>query len=146
MPIRIILVLLGLAAALAAAGPARADQPVGDADRAAIRAVVEDQIAAFRRDDGAAAFGLASPFIQEKFGTADNFMTMVRSGYPAVYRPQRVEFREIADDPELGIVQKVLFVGPDGKPVLAIYEMQRQPDGRWKINGCILTQSPDTDV
>jgi ketosteroid isomerase-like protein len=145
MPIRIILILLAIAAALAG-GPARAAEPVGEADRAAIRQVVEDQLAAFRRDDGTAAFGLASPFIQEKFGSADNFMAMVRTGYAAVYRPRQVEFREIADDPSLGLVQKVLLVGPDGHPVLAIYQMQKQPDGRWKINGCILTQSPDIGV
>ena len=122
MPIRLILVLLGLVAAFGA-GPARAAESLGEGDRAAIRQVVEDQLDAFRRDDGAAAFGFASPFIQEKFGTPDNFMTMVRSGYGAVYRPRRVEFREIADDPDLGIVQKVLLVGPDGRPVLAIYQM-----------------------
>ncbi|MFO1058264.1 MAG: DUF4864 domain-containing protein [Dongiaceae bacterium] len=144
-PIRLVLLLLGLIG-LAGAGPARAAEPLGDADRAAIRQVVEDQLAAIRRDDGAAAFGLASPLIQERFGTPDIFMSMVRTGYAAVYRPRQVEFREIADDPELGLVQKVLLVGPDGSPVLAIYQMQKQPDGRWRINGCILTKSPDVGV
>ena len=34
-------------------------------DRAAIRTIIESQMAAFRRDDGAAAFGFATPNIQE---------------------------------------------------------------------------------
>ena len=136
------LVLLG--AMLALALPAQAQ--VSPADQTAIRDVIERQVEAFRRDDGAAAFGLASPLIQERFGTPDIFMSMVRTGYAAVYRPRQVEFREIADDPELGLVQKVLLVGPDGSPVLAIYQMQKQPDGRWRINGCILTKSPDVGV
>ena len=39
------------------------------------------------------------------------------------------------------IVQRVELIGPDGKPALALYVMQRQPDGSWKINGCFLTAS-----
>ena len=41
---------------------------------------------------------------------------------------------------------EVYVVGPDGKPALAVYEMQRQPDGSWRINGCWLTPAPDQNV
>jgi hypothetical protein len=44
------------------------------------------------------------------------------------------------------LLQEVYVVGPDGNPVLAIYEMQRQPDGSWRINGCWLTRAPDQSV
>jgi hypothetical protein len=114
----------------------------GEADQAAIRAVISDQLAAFQRDDGPGAFAFASPFIQQKFGTPEIFLQMVRTGYPPVYRPREVQFRDLAwQDGRL--YQKVFLVGPDGEPVLALYEMQRQPDGSWRINGCILTKSPD---
>ena len=33
--------------------------------------------------------------------------------------------------------------GPDGRPRIALYIMERQPDGSWKIDGCILTESDD---
>jgi hypothetical protein len=110
--------------------PARADDAAAldVADRVAIRAVVEQQFAAFRRDDGRAAFSFASPTIQQQFRSPDNFMRMVRTGYQPVYRPR-------------DIVQRVELIGPDGKPALALYVMQRQADASWKINGCFLTAS-----
>ena len=38
--------------------------------------------------------------------------------------------------------QRVLVVGPDGVPVIAVYPMQRMPDGSWLINGCYLLAYP----
>jgi len=127
-------------------GLGRAAETLSDGDRAAIRQVIESQLAAFKRDDGAAAYAFATPMIQQKFGTAEHFMTMVRTAYPAVYRPKAVEFRELASSDDMGVMQKVFFVGPDGAGVLAFYQMERQPDGSWKISGCFVTVSPDTSV
>jgi hypothetical protein len=122
--------------------PARADDAavLDVADRVAIRAVVEQQFAAFRHDDGRAAFSFASPTIQQQFRSPDNFMRMVRTGYQPVYRPREVQFGAIATV-NGDIVQRVELIGPDGKPALALYVMQRQADGSWKINGCFLTAS-----
>jgi ketosteroid isomerase-like protein len=121
---------------------AAAESGVAAADRAAIREVIEAQIDAFRHDDAAGAFGFASPTIRRQFGTAEIFLRMVQTGYRPVYRPREVEFLglEPAEDGD-GLVQHVLLIGPDGQPVEALYLMQRQPDGNWRINGCILTQS-----
>ena len=118
-------------------GAARAE--VADADRAAIQTVIEAQIDAFRRDDDAAAFALASPMIQGMFESQDRFMTMVRRLYPPVHRPRLVDFGEVIEV-EGGVVQKVELIGPDGAPVLALYTMIRGPDG-WRINGVALTAS-----
>jgi hypothetical protein len=118
------------------------DLPLAPADATAIREVIQNQIEAFRHDDGATAFGYASPKIQEKFGDPGNFMNMVRTGYPQVYRPRTVEFEELSVE-EVGPVQNVLVVGPDGIPVMAIYLMQRQPDGSWRINGVYLIRISD---
>jgi hypothetical protein len=60
------------------------------ADRVAIRAVIERQLEAFRQEDAAAAFALASPEIQVKYGRPENFMTMVKTFYEPVYRPRRM--------------------------------------------------------
>ena len=49
-----------------------------DADRTAIRTVIERQLDALRQDDAASAFALASPEIQAKFETPERFLTMVR--------------------------------------------------------------------
>ncbi len=121
---------------------ARADEAatLGAVDRAAIHAVVEQQLAAFQRDDGGAAFGFASPTIQQQFQSPDNFMRMVRTGYQPVYRPREVQFGAIVVVDGV-IIQRVEIVGPDGAPALAHYVMQQQPDGSWRINGCFLTAS-----
>lgn len=138
---RVALSLL-LVIALAAAAAAQAPAEVSAADRATIRGVIESQMAAFQRDDGAAAFAFASPSIQAMFGTAENFLAMVRQGYAAVYRPRAVTFEDIVGEAERP-VQLVRVVGPDGTPVIAAYEMTRLPDGTWRINGCVLLRAPE---
>lgn len=116
---------------------------VSDGDRSEIRAIIERQLAAFQRDDGVTAFGFASPTIRAIFGTPENFMSMVRSGYAPVYRPREVEFQDLADLDGV-LTQRVLLVGPDGRVVVAHYFMQRQPDGAWRINGCVLKGAAQT--
>jgi hypothetical protein len=137
--------LLGLLALLAVAIGAPAQAQMSDADTLAIRQVIESQMAAFQKDDGAGAYSFASPTIQAKFGNAEIFLQMVKTGYPAVYRPRDVEFRQLKLE-NGRLLQEVFVVGPDGKPALAIYEMQRQPDGSWRINGCWLERAPDQSV
>ena len=111
----------------------------------AIRAIISDQMAAFRRDDAGAAFADASPFIQQKFGHPDLFLDLVRNAYAPVYRPREVEFRDLVQT-EAGLDQRVFVIGPDGQAYLAHYLMQRQPDGTWKINGCVLEPLGDQSV
>jgi len=102
-----------------------------------VREVIEAQIDAFRRDDAALAFSLATPSIRQTFGSPENFMDMVRSSYAVVYRPTSVAFEApVAIDGE--IVQPVRMTDAEGRAWLAIYPMQRQPDGSWRTNGCQL--------
>jgi hypothetical protein len=114
-------------------------------DQQAIRQVIEAQLDAFQRDDGAAAFSYATPTIQERFGDAGNFMQMVKSGYTPVYRPQSVDFDKLVDT-QYGPDQVLRLIGPDGVAYAAHYLMQKQPDGRWMINGCYLTRLEDRNV
>lgn len=132
------LALIGLVLSLAV--PALA-QDLSPADRTAIRDVIQSQVDAFLRDDGASAFGLASPSIRGMFGTPEIFMDMVRQGYQPVYRPKVFDFREIVTL-HGQVTQKVHVVGPDGRPVTAFYPMTQLPDGTWRIDGCYL-QAPE---
>ena len=116
-------------------------EDVTAADRQAIREIIQSQVEAFRRDDGPAAFGYATPEIQRMFGTSDVFMDMVRQGYQPVYRPRLFQFEDIVSlngQP----TQKVRVIGPDGRKVNAFYPMRRLPDGSWRIDGCYL-QAPE---
>ena len=89
-----LLALLGLLVGLAFGAQA---QDVSDADRAAIRDIIQSQVDAFRRDDGDAAFGYASPSIRGMFGSSEIFMDMVRQGYPAGVSPPGVRLRRDRD-------------------------------------------------
>lgn len=123
------------------AAPAAA--AVSPADRAAIEAVISAQIEAFRRDDGPAAYAFAAPNVQALFPTVEIFMRMVERGYAPVYRPQAVRFAEtVIEGGE--VVQRVLLRGPDGRAHLALYTMERQADGAWKIAAVVLIVLPET--
>ncbi|HTB36462.1 MAG TPA: DUF4864 domain-containing protein [Reyranella sp.] len=132
------LALLGVLVSLVSGAQA---QDVSDADRKAIRDIIQSQVDAFRHDDGDAAFALASPSIRGMFGSSDIFMDMVRQGYQPVYRPKEFDFAEIVTL-NGQVTQKVHVVGPDGRPVTAFYPMTQLPDGSWRINGCYL-QAPE---
>ena len=116
---------------------------LGEADRAAIREVIRGQLDAFRRDDGPAAFAYASPEIQRQFQTAELFMHMVRQGYPQVYWAREADFRDL-ETVGGAPTQLVLVVGANGTAALAAYRMQRQPDGSWRIDGCVLLRSGES--
>ena len=116
-------------------------QVLADADADSIRDVINQQIEAFRADDGERAFSFAAPVIRSKFGYADNFMTMVRTGYPDVYRPKAVEFRDLKRDGER-LIQDVWFLGTGGDSTIGTYIMERQEDGTWKIAGVYMRRAP----
>lgn len=128
-------VLLGL---LLLTGVARADEAT---DKTDIQAVIGRQIEAFRADDGATAYSFAAPTLQKAFRNADVFMSMVRSGYQAVYRPKSVIFGRFAAVSGGGYAQEVLVVGPDGETYTALYALERQPDGSWRIAACQIVKT-----
>ncbi len=100
----------------------------------AMRTVIENQISAFKNDDGSKAFSFASPGIQRKFGTPTKFLLMVEKAYPQIYRANRVRFLSAVPH-GVHTMQKVLIEGPNGLFVTAVYAMV-QIEGTWKIDGC----------
>jgi hypothetical protein len=120
-----------------AALPALA-QPVAPQDARAVRAVIEAQLDAFKRDDAVRAFSYATAGIRSLFGTPENFLQMVRAEYPAVYRPKSVNFGE-ARVIDGQLTQTVVFTDAQNQRWLALYPMERLVDGTtWRIDGCIL--------
>ena len=131
--------LLLCALALPAAAPAA----VTSEDVAEIRAVINRQLDAFKRDDARQAFALVSPGVQQAFGTPERFLDTVRVSYRVVYRPSAVSFlglTVIGQD----AVQQVQLTDRSGAVWLAYYAMQRQRDGSWRTNGCHLAQPVKT--
>lgn len=122
-------------------GP-RTPGPLSGADRQSVQDTIRHQLDAFQRGNAELAFGLASPGIQSLFGNAQTFMEAVRQNYPQLYRAREAEFRDIVSIKGQP-VQRVLVVGPDGLPVIALYPMEQQSDGSWRIDGCMLSRSDE---
>jgi hypothetical protein len=137
-------VLRALALWLALSATAAFAQPAVTAeDFAEIRSVIQRQLDAFRRDDAQGAFALASPGVQQAFGTPERFLHVVRSDYGPMARPANVAFLEpVILSGEA--VQPVRLTERSGAVWLAYYAMQRQKDGRWRANGCHLVQPAKT--
>ena len=123
--------------------PAWVQAGVTAEDLAEIRAVINRQIDAFKRDDAQSAFALVSPDVQEAFGTPERFLDVVRVSYRAVYRPAAVTFLGLT---VIGAdaVQQVQLTDGSGAVWYAYYAMQRQKDGSWRTNGCRLVQPAKT--
>ena len=136
----VLALLLGLGQGVALADQAPATLPAQDRD--AIQQVIQQQMAAFRHDDGPAAFAFASPGIRAQFGNPDTFMDMVRRGYQPVYRPRSTTFGALAEE-DGQLIQHVQVVGPDGVNQEALYFMEHESDGSWRISGCVLVKPAD---
>lgn len=115
-------------------------EPINAKDEKAAQTVVQSQLAAFAKDDADKAFSYAAPELRKSFGSASNFMAMVKSSYPVVYRPASVAFLkpESAKDE---IIQRVQMLDASGASWLAVYNLQRQKDKTWRISGCVLLEN-----
>lgn len=120
-----------------AASSAFAQEKLSESDSRAVRAVIEAQLDAFRKDDAPRAFSYASEGIRENFGTPERFLAMVRSAYPVVYRPRSIDFQPALILQGV-VVQPVRMTDAEGRGWLAVYPMQKQPDGSWRVDGCQL--------
>lgn len=115
--------------------------PGNSFDQTAIRSVISGQISAFRSGDHEQAYSYAAPSIRTMSGSVDRFIGMVKKGYLPVYAPRNYTFGEIRyTDNE--VVQQVYVTGPRGKSWIALYTLQLQAGGEWKISGCYL--QPDS--
>lgn len=106
-----------------------------------VEAVIQSQIEAFKADDFVTAFTFASPSIRAIFGSAERFGTMVRQGYPMVWRPDSVTYLD-AERRGDRVMQTVLVRDGAGRLHTLQYEMISGQDG-WRINGVrILPSNP----
>lgn len=107
----------------------------GDAEIKAAQDSISGQLRAFRLGDAAGAYSYAAPNVRRAFPTLDDYMAMVASTYQPVRHPQSFSFGKSRQTGSSSIVQQVLIVGADGKDYEAIYELELQPDGVWRVTG-----------
>ncbi|HEY8609116.1 MAG TPA: DUF4864 domain-containing protein [Noviherbaspirillum sp.] len=116
---------------------AAAVDAITTADAIAIHETVRNQMEALSKDDASGAFELATQEKRQMIGNADVFLRMMKEEYNPIYRSQVVIFSspEVVDgDP----VQVVRVTDGYGKVWLAVFWMQQEEDGSWKIDGCHL--------
>lgn len=122
------LVALALSLPLAATGPANADEN-------AARDTITEQLESFLARDFERAYGYASEGIKRIYPTLDGFMTMVERGYLPVLRPGNYAFGRADRMADGRIIQEVLIRAPDGSDWTAVYYMELQEDGTWRVDG-----------
>src|SRR6185503_21111293 len=127
-------IVLLLAVLLGLASPSRAD------DVSAAQSVIRAQEQAFARDDAAAAYSHAAPAIREIFPAPDIFMSMVQNGYAPVYRHKSFEFGDSKIEGS-SVAQRVHIIDANGEAWEALYTLEQQADGSYKITGCSLLKA-----
>lgn len=110
------------------------------ADETAARDIISRQLEAFLSGRFEQAYSYASPDIVRIFPTLDQFMQMVRTGYLPVLRPGNYAFGRVQTLDDGRVVQEVLIRAPNGSDWTAVYWMEQQPDGTWKVDGVTLKE------
>ncbi len=134
MRMRIGIAIFLVAGILNAPAFAQQEESIGVAGLA--KDVIEQQITAFLNDDATTAYSFASPEIKSVFPNAERFFEMVKKSYAPVYRPGNYAFGRNQVSPDGTIAyQEVLISAPDGKDWAVYYELKRQRNGQFAING-----------
>ena len=135
-----------IAMALAASAPAAfAATPPGhaalrSAEWNSIQLVIDDQLKALKAGDGTKAMSYAAPALRRQFGTPERFMRMVREGFRPLLDARSSAFLDGAVVDGITI-QPLQLVLPDSTVVVALYRMEKQKDGVWRVAGCVIAPS-----
>ena len=97
--------------------------------------IISSQIEAFKENNIEKAYTFAAPNIQAQFSTPEVFGSMVKNGYPIIWRPKSFKFTKFQD---LGnkSIQRVLFQSYDGRLETYDYILEKYDD-LWKIAGVL---------
>ena len=109
-------------------------------DVSAAQDVIRAQEQAFVHDDASAAYSYAAPAIKQIFPAPDIFMSMVQNGYAPVYRHKSFEFGDSKTEGS-SVAQRVHIIDANGEAWEALYTLEQQADGSYKITGCSLLKA-----
>ncbi len=112
-------------------------------DEAAMRLLVEAQIAAMRADDWPSAFALASPDLQAQYGTVAAFRDDVVAHYPPLPAAAIVRFIDIVTFRGLP-TYRITLSDKEGQTTTAYYLVRRLDDGSLRVAGCVMVRTPSS--
>jgi hypothetical protein len=112
---------------------------------AAIEAVVRAQIEALEDGNANLAFALTTPAVRRELGSPENLLRLIEEEYDPLYRHLRAIYLAAESD-EGEVTQTVRITDQNNHVWLVIYEMERQPDGSWRIDGWELLETDTLSV
>lgn len=117
-----------------------AEPSLSSAEWTTIRRIIADQLAALRSGDATRAFSFASTGIRDQFDDAPTFLLMVQQRYGVLLTARYTEFLEgaVIDG---HTIQPLRLVMNDDTVLVALYDMQRDERGGWRIAGCVIAPS-----
>jgi hypothetical protein len=111
----------------------------------AVMLVVQSQLLAFAEDDAETAFSLATESTQSLARTPNDFLKVIKQRFTPIYRHRNAVFSEpeIIEGHALQVVQ---LIDHDNLVWIAIYEVEREADGTWKVDGCQLFETNNMSI
>lgn len=116
------------------------------ADQSAIQTTIAGQLEAFQKQDAVKAYSYAAPNVTTIFPSVDKFMAMVQRGYQPILNNTEHKFGALSVDTIGRLIQRMTITAVNGKNYEAIYAVEKQPDGSWKISGVQLQEIPGVGV
>ena len=121
-------------------GIAAAASSLPQSEWQAIQRVIAAQRDAILAGDAERAFAYATPGIRQQFGDAATFLAMVDAAYGPLESARYVEFLEGAVIEGI-VVQPLRLIDADNTVRVALYTMEKQPGGEWRISSCRIAPS-----
>lgn len=137
------LVLLFFAVAMVRALAEDGLKPSEMKTKDALHAVINGQLAAFRKDDYAGAYVFADSAIKNQFSLG-TFERMVRTGFPAIAHSTSAKCGLSFDNGDEAVVNVRVF-SADREPIDYQYSLRRDGEA-WRITGVTLLKDQTTAV
>lgn len=106
------------------------------------QATVAAQIAAMQGGDAATALELAGADFRNRYDDANRFLADVtRSGYAPIVAARSFTFGTFKQIDDETAVQVVNITGPDRSLYEAVYQLAKEKDLGWRVEGVVLRKS-----
>ena len=133
-------ILIAIVATVSLAAQPKGHALLQPAEWKAMQQVIGDQLSALKTGEGTKALTYSIPGIRQQFGSSERFLRMVRESYSPLLKARSSTFLEgsVVD----GVtIQPLQLVMPDNTVLVALYQMEKQKDGNWRIAGCAIARS-----
>jgi hypothetical protein len=118
---------------------------ISDGDAKAIQVAVRSQIEALSVNDAVGAFQLATLDRQSRIGSPDKFLSLIKKHYQPLHQHLLVLYSRPAVV-KGETFQAVRVTDKSSHVWLAVFQMQAEQGGRWKIDACYLLETKKVSV